>query len=780
MASTSQSRFHEDLRDDGSILDDDLIEADDAIEADDPLHTSDTAPLRGNIQSEPSSSSRGGFGSNLSSNYLTSTIPGEDRRATQNTIDETVWETLSRDLRAVWEKMRQVLWPKYLMGGMLQRGGGGIGAAERGEATGFGGGLRGLVGRWPDADVVLQGGMSEGLRDWDLWGPLIFCLLLSMFLSMRAKDDQSSLVFSGVFSIVWIGEAVVTLQIKLLGGNISFFQSVCIIGYTLFPLVIAAMLSALGLPTIARIPVYLALIAWSLAAGVSILGGSGVIKNRVGIAVYPLFVFYIAIGCLCFIRTTAEDSQASDNEETERPVRQKLKETSITSSQQETITKNGEEATGAKMAWTTDAQQSADTNNAMGLGGGSNSRSSSRGRKRSFDDDEAESDGEEHGHRRKRSRDSTSEGDDQPPRSENDLPRKILSPKKKRSRDKLDEDGSGERATEKADTKIENMESEQKPESEGQPEKKRHRDNSTERKPTPVTSAFANTSTVSPFGSLGASKSKEDDGPTKPAAVTSASAFASSSLAAFAGSEQSPFGSLGASTPSVFKSPAASETEKPAAAGFAAGANTSGFAALGSGFSVFSGGFGTAAKPGGLTSFASPAAPSPFGSSTKDKPFGAADADEEEEEEGEAETGPKEFEAEKPDERFFERQIETGEEQEKTYFSGKAKLFQFTNKEWKERGIGTFKVNVRVTDGQEDKKAARMIMRADGVLRVMLNTPLFKGMKVGDPSGNEPKSKQIHLAGVEDGRTVPLLLRVGSEDVAKELYHVIQDLLQHQ
>jgi hypothetical protein len=29
--------------------------------------------------------------------------------------------------------------------------------------------LRGIVGRWPDADAVLQGGMSEGLRDWDLW-----------------------------------------------------------------------------------------------------------------------------------------------------------------------------------------------------------------------------------------------------------------------------------------------------------------------------------------------------------------------------------------------------------------------------------------------------------------------------------------------------------------------------------------------------------------------------------------------------------------------------------
>lgn len=132
------------------------------------------------------------------------------------------------------------------------------------------------------------------------------------------------MVFSGVFCLVWIGEAAVTLQIKLLGGKMyvptlfshsahhsavltshllfsSFFQSICIIGYTLFPLVIAALLSAMGLPTVARIPVYLVLVAWSLAAGVSILGGSGIVRNRVGITVYPLFMFYIAIGCLCFI-----------------------------------------------------------------------------------------------------------------------------------------------------------------------------------------------------------------------------------------------------------------------------------------------------------------------------------------------------------------------------------------------------------------------------------------------------------------------------------------------
>lgn len=88
---------------------------------------------------------------------------------------------------------------------------------------------------------------------------------------------------------------------RVLTLDSSFAQSICVIGYTLFPLVVAALLSALRLHWIARIPVYLVLVAWSMAAGVSILGGSGVVKNRVGLAVYPLFVFYLGLGCLCFI-----------------------------------------------------------------------------------------------------------------------------------------------------------------------------------------------------------------------------------------------------------------------------------------------------------------------------------------------------------------------------------------------------------------------------------------------------------------------------------------------
>ena len=47
----------------------------------------------------------------------------------------------------------------------------------------------------------------------------MFCLLLSVLLSMSARPEQKSLVFSGVFTMVWVGEAVVTLQLRLLGGS---------------------------------------------------------------------------------------------------------------------------------------------------------------------------------------------------------------------------------------------------------------------------------------------------------------------------------------------------------------------------------------------------------------------------------------------------------------------------------------------------------------------------------------------------------------------------------
>lgn len=130
-------------------------------------------------------------------------------------------------------------------------------------------------------------------------------------------------------------------------------------------------------------------------------------------------------------------------------------------------------------------------------------------------------------------------------------------------------------------------------------------------------------------------------------------------------------------------------------------------------------------------------------------------------------------------------------------FTCKAKLFHFSG-EWKERGIGTFKLNARESSTHPGRLSARMIMRADGALRVMLNSPLFKGMNFGGPKNECPTSKQILLSSIENGRTVPLLLRVSdylmiydacfvsaltpisqvsNEDLAKDLYNNIQKTL---
>ncbi len=75
----------------------------------------------------------------------------------------------------------------------------------------------------------------------DLWGPLLVCLTLSTILSVTAPGDSASLVFAAVFVIVWCGAAAVTLNAQLLGGSISFFQSVCILGYCVFPLTLSAL-----------------------------------------------------------------------------------------------------------------------------------------------------------------------------------------------------------------------------------------------------------------------------------------------------------------------------------------------------------------------------------------------------------------------------------------------------------------------------------------------------------------------------------------------------------
>ncbi|KAF9428104.1 hypothetical protein BGZ94_003373 [Podila epigama] len=172
-----------------------------------------------------------------------------------DTLDEPVSETLLRDLRNVGEKLKQVLYPK---------------------------------------------GRKDILKDWDLWGPLLMCLTLSIVLSMRAQADQKITVFTWIFIIVWMGSAVVTVNAKLLGGRVSFFQSVCVIGYCLFPLVLVSVVSIVVPSIYIRLPLCAIAFAWASWASLGFLSDSN-LANRRALGVYPLFLFYFIIGWMILI-----------------------------------------------------------------------------------------------------------------------------------------------------------------------------------------------------------------------------------------------------------------------------------------------------------------------------------------------------------------------------------------------------------------------------------------------------------------------------------------------
>ena len=71
-------------------------------------------------------------------------------------------------------------------------------------------------------------------------------------IGMETKDNGKS--FGVLFLIMWGGAFVVTINTKLLGGHISFFQCVCVLGYCVFPIVLAAavifLLKGIGIHTL--------------------------------------------------------------------------------------------------------------------------------------------------------------------------------------------------------------------------------------------------------------------------------------------------------------------------------------------------------------------------------------------------------------------------------------------------------------------------------------------------------------------------------------------------
>ncbi|GMI26116.1 hypothetical protein TrCOL_g12170 [Triparma columacea] len=189
---------------------------------------------------------------------------------TPSTLDEPISETIMRDLRQVSSKLRVVLIPSK-------------------KNT--------ISSRYDHEEVLKQ------LKDWDLWGPLLVCLLLSIFLSVDA-GSQGALVFSAVFLVVWSGAAIVTINAQLLGGTISFFQSVCVLGYCVFPLTVVAgvlLIVHTFLKSLIFDSIFVALaFIWSTRASVVFIG-QFISEERKVLAVFPVFFFYVFLSWMILI-----------------------------------------------------------------------------------------------------------------------------------------------------------------------------------------------------------------------------------------------------------------------------------------------------------------------------------------------------------------------------------------------------------------------------------------------------------------------------------------------
>lgn len=185
-----------------------------------------------------------------------------------NTLDEPIRDTVLRDLRAVGVKFYHVLYPRE---------------------------------------------KQTLLKEWDLWGPLVLCTFMAMVLQGSAdiadNSNDGGPEFAEVFVIVWIGSMIVTLNSKLLGGNISFFQSVCVLGYCLLPTTIALIVCRIillmkqsTLLFVIRFIVTMVGFGWATFASMVFLGDSQP-PGRKALAVYPMFLFYFIISWLVISHT---------------------------------------------------------------------------------------------------------------------------------------------------------------------------------------------------------------------------------------------------------------------------------------------------------------------------------------------------------------------------------------------------------------------------------------------------------------------------------------------
>ena len=136
------------------------------------------------------------------------------------------------------------------------------------------------------------------IKQWDLWGPLLFNIILACTLAINSEDRGQTIIL--IFLIFWVGSFLVFLNSNLLGVKTSIFQIFCLLGYCLFPLNISAFIFCFTKSyEIIKFLVIGLTCFWSLFSASSFLKNLGNPEQRY-LVLYPCILLYLYISWFIF------------------------------------------------------------------------------------------------------------------------------------------------------------------------------------------------------------------------------------------------------------------------------------------------------------------------------------------------------------------------------------------------------------------------------------------------------------------------------------------------
>jgi hypothetical protein len=98
---------------------------------------------------------------------------------------------------------------------------------------------------------------------------------------------------------MWLGGSIVTVNSILLGSKINLFQSLCVLGYCLFPILVASIiLNYLSwmMNLYIRLGVGAGAFIWATTSSIAFMGDI-VGQDKKMLAVYPIYLFYFTFCC---------------------------------------------------------------------------------------------------------------------------------------------------------------------------------------------------------------------------------------------------------------------------------------------------------------------------------------------------------------------------------------------------------------------------------------------------------------------------------------------------